>query len=96
MLAHEHNLRRFLLDQRAKNARHRVGIERAGIIDPNRAIDAHCQGGADLFVHRGRADRHAHDLRRFAAFADAQRFLDRDLVERIDDRLGRGILLGPA
>ena len=66
---------------------------REGCVRPrmNRAIDAHRQGGTDLFIRRGRGDRHSHDLRRFAPLADAQRFFDRDLIERIDDRLGHGI-----
>ena len=52
-----HDLRRFFLDRGAKNARDRVRIERAGVIDPDGAIDAHRHRGADLFVDRGRPDR---------------------------------------
>ena len=82
-------MRRFLLDHRTENARHRVWIERAGIVDANGAIDAHCQRGADLFIDRRHSDRDAHDFRRFAAFANPQRLLDCDLVEWVDHRFRR-------
>src|SRR5439155_3643926 len=88
LLAHDHDVRRFLLDQRTENPRHRIRIERASIVDANGAIDAHRQRGADLFVDGRRSDRDAHDLRRFAAFANPQRFLDGNLVERVYHRLG--------
>jgi hypothetical protein len=70
LLPHDDNVRHFLLDQRMENARDGVRIECAGIIDANRAIDAHRQRRADLFVDRRRSDRDGHNLLGIAAFAN--------------------------
>jgi len=79
---------RFLLDHRTQNARHRVGIKSAGIVDANGAIDTHCQRGADLFVDRRRSDRGAHDFRRFRRVRESATLLDGDLVEWLITDLG--------
>ncbi|PYK21940.1 MAG: hypothetical protein DME56_02820 [Verrucomicrobia bacterium] len=80
---------RFLLDYGTKNPCHCVRIKSTGIVDANGAIDTHCQGSANLFIDRRRSDRYTHNFCRFAAFANPQRFLDGDLVEGVDHRLGR-------
>ena len=52
------------------------------------AVGAHGEAGADRVLRLRRADRDQHDLGRLAGFLQAQRLLDRDLVERVHRHLG--------
>ena len=55
--------------------------------DANRAIGAHRQTSTQLLLGFDGPDRHEQDLRERARFLEAQRRLNRDLVERIDAHL---------
>jgi RNase H-fold protein (predicted Holliday junction resolvase) len=56
----------------------------------DRAVRAHGERGAQRFLRLGRADRDRDDLARHAFFLEPDRFLDRDLVERIHAHLDIG------
>ena len=61
----------------------------SGSIDPvglhvQRAIRAHRERGAQLLLGVGGADAGDDDLLGAAALLDAQRLLERDLIERVD------------
>jgi hypothetical protein len=56
-------------------------------LDLDRAVRAHGEARAQLLLDRVVADRHHHDLLGLPRLADAQRFLERDLIERIDAHL---------
>ena len=59
-------------------------------LDEDRAVGAHRERGAQRLLRLGRADRHRDDLGRDALFLEPDRFLDRDLVERVHAHLDVG------
>jgi quercetin dioxygenase-like cupin family protein len=65
-------------------------LDHAVGLDQDAAVGAHGQRGADRSLRLGRADRDHDDLGRLAGFLQAQRFLDRDLVEGVHRHLDVG------
>ena len=59
-------------------------------LDQDRAVGAHRQRGAQRLLRLGRADRDRDDLGRDALLLQADRLLDRDLVERVHAHLDVG------
>src|SRR5690242_1656432 len=96
LLAHEHELGRFLLDDRLEKLGHGERLELGIGLDQNRAVGAQRQRRPKRLLARGDPARHGDQLGRDALLLEANGLLDRDLVERIHRHLDvRGIDAGP-
>ena len=69
---------------------HRERLDLVIRLHQDRPVGAHRQRGAQRLLRLGRADRDRDDLGRDALFLEPDRFLDRDLVERVHAHLDVG------
>src|SRR5690606_16015201 len=74
-------------DQLLEDARDHRRLDLGLADDENGAIRPHRQPGAQLLLRDLAADADQYDLGPALLFLDAERFLDRDFAERIDDVL---------
>jgi hypothetical protein len=90
LLAHEDERRLLLLDDLDEDAGHDGRIRPLGL-DEDRTVRAHRERGPELLLGLGRPDGDHDHLDAALGFLDPQRFLDGDLVERIDDPFQAGL-----
>ena len=83
LLAENDEARFFGIDQRLEDFGDCERLDRRVGLDQNAAVGAHGEGRADGFGRLLRADRDGDDFSGFAGLFEADRFLDRDLVERV-------------
>ena len=87
LFAEENEIRIFLLRQGEKGLRRDQRLDGRVGLHQDRPVGAHGERGAQLLLRVGDADAHRQHLDVADALLDAQRLLERDLVERIDAHL---------
>ena len=90
LLAEDDQARLLLLGDLGENLGDRERLDLVVGLDQDRAVGAHGERGAQRLLRLGRADRDRDDLGRDALLLEPDRFLDRDLVERVHAHLDVG------
>ena len=86
-LAEQHEERLLLLDQLVEDPRHRERRDDCVRLHQHRTVGAHRERRAQLLLGVGRADADREHFICEAALLDAERLLERDLVEGVDAHL---------
>ena len=90
MLAQDHELRLLLLRDLGEDFGDGERFHFFVGLDQDRAVGAHRERRAQRLLRLRRPDRHRDDLRHDAFLLETDRFLDRDLVERVHTHLHVG------
>ena len=90
LLAEDDQAGLLLVDDGLEDLGDRQRLDIAFGLHQDAAVGAHGERGADGFRGLRRADRHHDDLGGLAGFLQAERFFDRDFVERIHRHLDVG------
>jgi len=87
LLAEDHQLRRFLLDELEEDAGRGERLDLRVRLDQDRAVGAHGEAGTQLLLGISRPDADDDDFAGAAFLFDAQRLFERNLVEGVDAHL---------
>jgi len=90
LLAHDHQLRLFLVDNRLDQLGHGQRLHFAGNLDEDAAVGAHRHRRAQSFLRLLRTDGNYNDFGHNAGFLHAHRLFNRDFAEGIHRHLDVG------